>query len=180
MFNLLCNCWTVENFTFKKAIREQESTCNVGGLGLIPGLGRSPEGGHGNPLHYSCLENPHGKRSLVGYSTWDSKELKMTKQITTAQWRLILSIFSQVFWLFVYLAWCSCSVTQLCPMLWDSVNPLTVAHQAPLSMGILHARVLEWVAMPSCRGASLPRDRTCVSCSSCIEGRVFATESLGS
>ena len=36
--------------------------------GSIPGLGRSPGGGHGNPLQYSCLENPHGQRSLVGYS----------------------------------------------------------------------------------------------------------------
>ena len=36
--------------------------------GLIPGLGRSPGGGHGNPLQYSCLENPHGPRSLAGYS----------------------------------------------------------------------------------------------------------------
>ena len=35
--------------------------------GLIPGLGRSPGGGQGNPLQYSCLENPHGQRSLVGY-----------------------------------------------------------------------------------------------------------------
>ena len=36
----------------------KESTCNAGDLGLIPGLGRSPGGGHGNPLQYSCLENP--------------------------------------------------------------------------------------------------------------------------
>ena len=35
----------------------KESACNVGDLGLIPGLGRSPGGGHGNPLQYSCLEN---------------------------------------------------------------------------------------------------------------------------
>ena len=41
---------------------------NAGELGLIPGLGRSPGGGHGNPLKYSCLENPHEQRSLVGYS----------------------------------------------------------------------------------------------------------------
>ena len=39
-------------------------------LGSIPGLGRSPEGGHGNSLQYSCLEDPHGQRSLVGYSPW--------------------------------------------------------------------------------------------------------------
>ena len=32
-------------------------------LGLIPGLGRSPGGGHGNPLQCSCLENPHGQRA---------------------------------------------------------------------------------------------------------------------
>ena len=37
----------------------KESSCNVGDLGLIPGLGRSPGGGHGNPLQYSCLENSH-------------------------------------------------------------------------------------------------------------------------
>ena len=39
-----------------------ESTCNVGDLGLIPGLKRFPGGEHGNPLQYSCLENPHGHR----------------------------------------------------------------------------------------------------------------------
>ena len=42
------------------------SVCNAGDLGSIPGLGRPPGGGHGNPLQYSCLENPHGQRSLAG------------------------------------------------------------------------------------------------------------------
>ena len=54
----------------------QESTCNAGNsgdVGSIPGLGRSPGGGHGNPLQYSCLENPHGQRSLAGYSPWVTK-----------------------------------------------------------------------------------------------------------
>jgi len=46
-----------------------ESTCHAGDLGLIPGLGRSSRGGHGNPLQYSCLENPHEQSSLVG-QTW--------------------------------------------------------------------------------------------------------------
>ena len=36
--------------------------------GSISGLGSSPGGGHGNPHLYSCLENPHGQRSLVGCS----------------------------------------------------------------------------------------------------------------
>ena len=35
--------------------------------GLIPGSGKSPGGGYGNPLQYSCLDNPHGQRSLMGY-----------------------------------------------------------------------------------------------------------------
>ena len=48
----------------------KESTCSAEVLGLIPVLGRSPGGGHGNPLHYSCLENPQGQRSLVGCSPW--------------------------------------------------------------------------------------------------------------
>ena len=49
----------------------QESSCNAvatGDMGSIPELGRSPGGGHSNPLQYSCLENPHGQKSLVGYS----------------------------------------------------------------------------------------------------------------
>ena len=36
----------------------KESACNVGDLGSVPGMGRSPGGGHGNPLQYLCLENP--------------------------------------------------------------------------------------------------------------------------
>ena len=68
---------------------DKESTCNAGDLGSIPGLGRSPGGGHGNPLQYSCLENPHGQRSLVrGYSPWGRKELDMTEQLSTAQYCL--------------------------------------------------------------------------------------------
>ena len=39
-------------------------------LGLIPGLGRSPGAGNGNPLQYSCLENPYEQRSLAGSSPW--------------------------------------------------------------------------------------------------------------
>ena len=42
--------------------------------GLIPGSGRSPGEGNGNPLQYSCLGESHGERSLVGYSPWGHKE----------------------------------------------------------------------------------------------------------
>ena len=43
-------------------------------ISSIPGSGRSPEGGHGNPLQYSCLENPHGLISLVSYHSQGCKE----------------------------------------------------------------------------------------------------------
>ena len=52
----------------------KESAWNAGDPALIPGLGRSPGGGHGNPLQCPCLENPHGQRSLAtGYSSWGHK-----------------------------------------------------------------------------------------------------------
>ena len=57
----------------------KESACNAGDLGLIPGLGRSSGGGHDNPHQYSCLEIPHGQRSLAGYSPWGRKELDITE-----------------------------------------------------------------------------------------------------
>ena len=52
---------------------------------MIPGLGRSPGGAHGNPLQYSCLENPHRYRSLVGCSPWGCRESDTTEQLSTAQ-----------------------------------------------------------------------------------------------
>ena len=41
-------------------------SANAEDMGSIPGSGRSPAGGYGNPLRYFCLENPHGQRSLMG------------------------------------------------------------------------------------------------------------------
>ena len=55
---------------------------NAGDAGSIPGSGRSPGEGNGNPLQYSCLENPEGQRSLVGYSPWGHKELYTTERLT--------------------------------------------------------------------------------------------------
>ena len=52
---------------------------NAGEVGSISGLGRFCGEGNGNPLQYSCLENPHGQRSLVGYSPWGCKELDKTE-----------------------------------------------------------------------------------------------------
>ena len=48
-------------------------------VGLIPGLWRFLGEGNGNPPQYSCLENPHGQRSLAGYSLSGRQELDMTE-----------------------------------------------------------------------------------------------------
>ena len=57
----------------------------------------------------------------------------------------------------------ACMLSHFC-CVWLFVTPRTIAHQAPLSMWILQARILEWVTMPSSRGSSQPKDRTWASC----------------
>ena len=57
----------------------KESACNAGNLGLIPGLGRSHGGGHGNPLKYFSVGKSHGQRSLAGCSPWCHKESDATE-----------------------------------------------------------------------------------------------------
>ena len=70
----------------------KESACNAEDLGSVPGLGKSPGGELGNPLHFSCLENPHGQRSLAGYNPWARKGSDMTEQLSTAHVEDIPSI----------------------------------------------------------------------------------------
>ena len=50
--------------------------------GFNPWVGKILGGGHGNPVQYSCLENPHGQRSLAGYSPRDRKELDTTEWLS--------------------------------------------------------------------------------------------------
>ena len=57
-------------------------------MGLIPGLGRSPRGGHGNPLQYSCLENPMDRgawRAMVHGVAKSQTRQKQLKQACTYQ-----------------------------------------------------------------------------------------------
>ena len=100
---------------------------------------------------------------------------KMSSGSALGDWPAVTSRCSQAFWLLAgstnadpWQRWEGsarlCLVTQSC------LPPWTVAHQAPLSLGILQARILDWVAMPSSRGSSPPRDWTQVSR---IAGRFF-------
>ena len=54
------------------------SAFKAGELGSIPGLGRSSEDGHGNPLQYSCLENPHGQRSLATFHGGEKSQTQLS------------------------------------------------------------------------------------------------------
>ena len=59
----------------------KNSPANAGDVrdkGSVPGSERSPGGGHGNPLQYSCLENPMDRGAWHSYSSWDCKESDTT------------------------------------------------------------------------------------------------------
>ena len=96
------------------------SASNAGDPGLIPGSGRSPGEGNGNPLQYSCLENPMDRRA------WWATVHRVAKSQ--------LSDFT-----FTFITWFSSvqfsSVTQLCPTLCDPMNHSTPGlpahHQLP-------------------------------------------------
>ena len=64
-------------------LSSNESACNAGDnardLGSIPGLGRSPGGGHGKPLQYSCLENPMDR------GAWWATASRVTKELDTTE-----------------------------------------------------------------------------------------------
>ena len=70
-------------FGFSDGSVGKEFTCDAGDLVLIPGLRKFPEGGCGNPLQYSCLENPLEQRSLAGYSPWGQNESDTTELLGT-------------------------------------------------------------------------------------------------
>ena len=64
---------------FPRGSDGKASAYNAGATGSTPGSGRSPGGGHGNPLQFSCLEKSHGWRSLTGPSPWGHKESDTTE-----------------------------------------------------------------------------------------------------
>ena len=82
-------------------LRGKESTCNAGDMGSIPGLGRSPGGGHGNPPQYSCLENPMDRGAWQAQVHRVAKSWTQLKRLSTAHRRfkhyqsICLSKYSQ-------------------------------------------------------------------------------------
>ena len=87
----------------------KESACNAGDLGSIPASGRSPGGGHGNSLQYSCLEKPQGQKSLVSYCLWGRKESDTTKWLSpqhkTWVFKSYVYVFMRLFFVFLQRFW---------------------------------------------------------------------------
>ena len=114
----------------------------------MPGLRKTP-GGHGNPLQYSCLENPQGQRSLAGYSPRGHKELDTTERLSTSTWSYFtisyqFPVHSKVIQLYIYMCVCAhSSHVRLFATLW------TVAHQGPLSVGFSRQEDCSWLPFSS-------------------------------
>ena len=81
---------------FPRGSDGKESACNVGDLGLISGLARSPGGGHGNALQYSYLEDSHRQKSLASYGPWGCLELDTIEQLITVAYYHDLLIFGDL------------------------------------------------------------------------------------
>ena len=94
---------TLVTVMLPKWLRGKESACNAGRSGLIPGLGRSPGEGNGNPLQYSCLENSMDR------GAWQATIHGVTKSRTwlsefyfTSVWRIQLKIWPFAFWISLF------------------------------------------------------------------------------
>ena len=94
---------------------------------------------YGSPLQYSCLQNPHGQRSLAGYNPWAYKELDTTERLSTAQQYLCHYIFYNVCVLSCF------SHVQL----FDT--PWTVAYEALCPWGFSRQEYWYWLLFPSPR-----------------------------
>ena len=118
-------------------------------MGLIPESGKSPAGGHGNPLQYSCRENPMDRGAW-----WATVQRVAKSQIATAAAKSLQSCLT------------------LC-------KPMAYSPPSSSVHGIVQARILEWVTMTSCRVPYQPRDQNSISCSSYIAGGFFTIEPPG-
>ena len=114
-----------------------ESACNVGEPVSIPGLGRSPGEWNGNPLQYSCLENPMDR------GAW-----RATIHGAAKGWARLSNYHSHT------QESMGCCVVLSCSVASDSATPWVVARQVPLSMEILQAKY--WNGLPFSSPGDLP------------------------
>ena len=149
--------------------KESTSECERHGRrGFNPWVRRIPWRRKWQPTPVFTPGESHGQRSLVAYSPGCCKELDTAEHMCTQRLNIIvcLTLEHNV---------CAQSL-QSCQTLGDTMDcnpPGSSVH------GILQAKILEWVVMPSSRGSSRPRDWTQVSFVFCIAGGFFTAEPLG-
>ena len=127
----------------------KESASIAGDLGLISGLGRSPGGGHGNPLQYSCLENSMDRRAWRASVYRLAKSRTQLKRLSTHKLDFSPGLFGlQVAVFSLCLCLCPAAAAakslQLCPTLCDPIDGSPPGSVIP---GILQERTLEWAAI---------------------------------
>ena len=137
----------------------------AGEVGSIARLGRSPGEGNGNPLQYSCLENPIDRGAsgrLRGHKESDTTEKlhnNNNNNIRSRTRRVHDTLRKHFLSFCCILAWFGGLVTQSCVTL---CNPMNCSPPGSSVHGILQARILEWATSPSSRGSSWgssqPRD----------------------
>ena len=141
----------------------KKSACNAGDVGLIPGLGKSPAEGSGNPLQYSCLGNP------IDRGAWGPTvhgDARVRHDLATKpppppvftlfiNWYCLLLRDEMVGWRHQLNGHESVLVAQSCRTLCD---PMDCSPPGSSVHGISQARILEWVAISCTRGSPQPRD----------------------
>ena len=132
-------------------------------MGLIPGSGRSPWGGRGNPLQCSCLENP------------------MDRGACWAMIRRVANNRTQLKWLSIDACWKAphskisvnwCSISCVLSHVW-LCDPMDCSPPSSSIHGIFQARILEWVDISSSRDLLHSGIEPMVSCVSCIGKRIL-------
>ena len=161
-------------------LRNKESTCSAGttgDTGSVPGLGRSPGGGNGNPLQYPCLENPMDRGAWWATVRGVTKSQTRLKQLSSScSWADITDCWgsslgdSQRFILLIerLLFFSRC--------IWLFCDPMDYNPPGSSVRGISQARILEWVAISFSKESSWPRNQIHISC---MAGRFFTTEPPG-
>ena len=171
---------------FPHGLAGKEFAFNVGDLGSIPGLGRSPREGKGYPLQYSGLENSmdyiefHGLYGVRhDWANFTSLQSFLKHSLTTHTTKTLSFYRVQYIPLtkhLQYLCYClQCCSRHFASVVSDSCNPMDCSLPGSSIRGIPQARILEWVAISFSRGSSPPRDQTWVSR---IAGRLFTNWSI--
>ena len=122
----------------------KDSARHAGVLGLIPEVRKLPWRGEWQPTPASLPEESHGQRILADYSSWGLQESDAAQRLAL-RWNCHGASGGVS---------CTCSVAS------DSLQPMDCSPPGSSVHGILQARILEWVAIPSSRGSSQLRDQT--------------------